>query len=106
MLADAYYMEQQKAKKAGYTWGQAMQTARFLRNLGAAGDGMSFLDKVRQVVTQIGNILGYVRMVRTAGMRCVGRSLPYVEAGALQEANPNENNKKPQRLADPNLPDD
>jgi len=86
MLADAFYMEQRKAKKAGYEWSHAMQTARFMRNLGTASDGLSFLDKVKQVVCQIGNILGYVRMVRSAGMRCVGRSLPYIEAGALQEA--------------------
>merc|ERR1711972_1056166 len=77
-------MEDQKASKSGYTWSRAMETVRFIRRLGAAADGSSFLDKVRVVVTQIGNALGYVRSVRSTGMRCVGRGLPYVEAGALE----------------------
>ena len=29
---------------------------------------MTFLDKFRQLITEIGNALGYVRMVRSAGM--------------------------------------
>ena len=29
---------------------------------------MSFLDKFRVLITEIGNTLGYVRMVRSAGM--------------------------------------
>merc|ERR1711865_1044921 len=41
-------------------------------------------DGVRQFVTQIGNSLGYVRMVRSAGMRCVARSLPYIELAVLR----------------------
>ena len=31
-------------------------------------DKLSCLDKFRQLITQIGNTLGYVRMVRSAGM--------------------------------------
>ncbi len=33
-----------------------------------AEDKQSCLDKFRQLITQIGNTLGYVRMVRSAGM--------------------------------------
>jgi hypothetical protein len=33
-----------------------------------AEDKLSCLDKFRQLITQIGNTLGYVRMVRSAGM--------------------------------------
>lgn len=43
-------------------------------------DGVTFLDKLRQVLTQIGNSLGYVRMVRTAGMRSMADGLEYLEA--------------------------
>ncbi|CAE8687170.1 unnamed protein product, partial [Polarella glacialis] len=69
-----------KISKPGYTWARAMETARFVQRLGAARDGVTFLDKLRQVLTQIGNTLGYVRMVRTAGMRSMAPSLPYVES--------------------------
>ncbi|KAA0153145.1 hypothetical protein FNF29_03333 [Cafeteria roenbergensis] len=36
---------------------------------GVTRDGQTCLDAFRRVVTEVGNALGYVRMVRTAGMR-------------------------------------
>ena len=42
--------------------------------------GQDVLDKLRQVLTQIGNSLGFVRMVRTAGMRSMADGLEYLEA--------------------------
>lgn len=88
LLADQHWAERQRTGQgsahgsgsAGFTWSRAAETARFIRRLGAGGDGTPYLDKLRQVVTQVGNSLGYVRMVRTAGMRCLAGSLPYVEA--------------------------
>ena len=35
----------------------------------SAADKLSCLDSFRKLLTEIGNALGYVRMVRTAGMR-------------------------------------
>eukprot|EP00931_Biecheleriopsis_adriatica_P019704 TRINITY_DN13361_c0_g1_i2.p1 TRINITY_DN13361_c0_g1~~TRINITY_DN13361_c0_g1_i2.p1 ORF type:complete len:1202 (+),score=292.24 TRINITY_DN13361_c0_g1_i2:38-3643(+) len=76
LLADQTWLEGQTC----YTWARALDTARFMRRLGAGKDGVSYLDKLRQVLTQIGNSLGYVRMVRTAGMRSMAGSLDYLEA--------------------------
>ena len=38
-----------------------------MRKLGVGDDGRSFLDHFRVLITEIGNALGYVRMVRSAG---------------------------------------
>lgn len=35
-----------------------------IRRLGVTSDDLSFLDKFRILITQIGNIMGYVRLVR------------------------------------------
>lgn len=75
LLAEQQWMEGRPA----YTWARAVETARFVRRLGAGRDGVTFLDKLRQVLTQIGNSLGYVRMVRTAGMRSMADGLEYLE---------------------------
>jgi WASH complex subunit 7 len=39
---------------------------------------MFYLDKFRQVVSEIGNALGYVRMVRTAGMHAAAEAVKFV----------------------------
>eukprot|EP00929_Paragymnodinium_shiwhaense_P087037 TRINITY_DN47360_c0_g1_i1.p1 TRINITY_DN47360_c0_g1~~TRINITY_DN47360_c0_g1_i1.p1 ORF type:complete len:1285 (+),score=290.81 TRINITY_DN47360_c0_g1_i1:32-3856(+) len=82
LLADQIWMQEQLAAKKGYSWNRALETARHIRRLGQV-KGNTFLDKLRHVVTQIGNSFGYVRMVRNAGMRCAAGSLPYVDALAL-----------------------
>jgi len=84
LMADARWVEERHqtgARQGGalYTWNRALETAAVLRRLGTAGDGVPFLDKLRQVVTQIGNALGYVRAVRSAGMRTASNSLPYAQ---------------------------
>lgn len=40
----------------------------------------SYLDQFRQLITLIGNALGYVRMVRTGGMRAISRQISFVPA--------------------------
>lgn len=80
LLADQLWVEEQRANGKGYSWARALETAKFIRRLGRAKDGINFLEKVRQVVTQIGNSLGYVRMVRSAGIRCLSECLPYAQA--------------------------
>lgn len=40
-----------------------------IKKLGAAEDGMSFLDQFRQLISEIGNALGFVRMVRMGGLQ-------------------------------------
>ena len=39
-----------------------------MRNLGQDEKGKSYIDYFRTIVTQIGNALGYVRMVRSGGL--------------------------------------
>lgn len=43
-----------------------------------SADGKSFLDKFRELITEIGNALGYVRMVRFAGMSYSAAAIKFV----------------------------
>jgi len=49
-----------------------------VRKLGVTEDGRSFLDQFREVVAEIGNALGYMRLVRSGGLRCVAESAAYI----------------------------
>ena len=45
LLAERQWME----GRSTYTWARAVETAKFIRRLGATRDGITFLDKLRQV---------------------------------------------------------
>lgn len=80
MLADKAWVEnRKKAGERGYSWSRAEETMRAIRSFGGASDGTSFLDKLRLVITQMGNSLGYVRMVRNAGLRVIAKNLAAAE---------------------------
>ncbi len=49
----------------------------------SAADKLSLLDKFRALITEIGNALGFVRMVRSAAMRHASQSVSFVPDIAL-----------------------
>ena len=49
-----------------------------IRKLGVAEDGTTFLDQFRRQITEIGNALGYVRMVRSGGLHHCSESIKFV----------------------------
>ena len=49
-----------------------------IRKLGVAEDGTTFLDQFRKQITEVGNALGYVRMVRSGGLHHVSQSIKFV----------------------------
>lgn len=42
-----------------------------IKKLGLTSKGESYLDLFRTLITQIGNAMGYVRMIRSGGRRCL-----------------------------------
>jgi len=51
---------------------------RQIKRLGVAKNGMTYLDRFRQLITQIGNILGYVRMIRSASLKDNSNVMKYI----------------------------
>ncbi len=51
-----------------YPYDRALKFVRDIRKLGVSDTGKTFLDQFRVLITEIGNALGYVRMVRSASM--------------------------------------
>jgi len=73
-----------------YPFERAAAFTKDVRKLGLSEDGKSFVDHFRSLITEIGNALGYVRMVRSAGAEyCAdaARFVPdFAEAAALAAA--------------------
>lgn len=49
-----------------------------IKRLGTTGKGVSYLDRFRQLITGIGNALGYVRMIRSASLKDNAALLKYI----------------------------
>ena len=49
-------------------------------------DGATYLDQFRILVSHIGNAMGYVRMIRSGGLRSVSESVAFVPPADLEDA--------------------
>jgi len=49
-----------------------------IQRLGITKSGLNYLDKFRQLITQIGNALGYVRMIRGASLKDNSNLIKYI----------------------------
>ena len=52
-----------------FSYDAAERLNREVKKLGVSSDGSTFIDHFRRQVTEIGNALGYVRMVRSGGLQ-------------------------------------
>jgi len=69
MQEQRFYKKNKERLSHFYPYERAEQMARNIKRLGTTKAGVSYLDKFRQLITQIGNTLGYVRMIRSASLK-------------------------------------
>ncbi|KAL4715574.1 hypothetical protein ACJJTC_009200 [Scirpophaga incertulas] len=53
-----------------YSYKNAENFNKGIRSLGLVENDQSYLDLFRELITQIGNAMGYVRMIRSGGRHC------------------------------------
>ena len=64
------YLKNKDALKGQYPYERAEKLSKDIKKLGTIGkSNQTFLDKFRQLITQIGNALGIVRMIRNASLK-------------------------------------
>ncbi|KAI1286738.1 hypothetical protein HDE_10420 [Halotydeus destructor] len=76
LLKDLRFFRESKSSKFPYE--RAEKFVKDIRKLGLTPDGLSFLDQFRQVITEIGNALGFVRMLRSGALHCSSASVAFV----------------------------
>jgi WASH complex subunit 7 len=61
-----------------YPFDRSKKFNKDIRKLGTSEAGLSFLDQFRVLVTQIGNAMGYIRLVRSGGRNYVANAIKFV----------------------------
>lgn len=61
-----------------YTYERAEKFQKGIRKLGMTPDGLSYLDQFRQLITHIGNALGYVRLIRSGGLHASSNAVSFL----------------------------
>ena len=79
LMRDVRFIRSQKEKGAvPYTYERAEKFQKVIRKLGMRPDGLSYLDQFRQLITQIGNALGYVRLIRSGGLHASSNAISFL----------------------------
>lgn len=79
LLKDIKHFNQNKTELKGFLpIARAEKFSNDIRKLGVTEDGQTYLDQFRQLVSEIGNALGYMRMVRSGGLRAIAEAAVYV----------------------------
>jgi len=61
-----------------YPFDRAEKFNKGIRKLGLTPDGESYLDQFRMLITQIGNAMGYIRLIRSGGIHCIGNATRFI----------------------------
>jgi len=79
LIKDVRYFREHKDKLSGmFPFERAEKFNRAIRKLGLSPDGSSYFDQFRQLITHIGNALGYVRMVRAGGLESCSQAIQFI----------------------------
>ncbi|XP_063053067.1 WASH complex subunit 4 [Engraulis encrasicolus] len=73
-----FFRETKDESDQKYPFERAEKFNRGIRKLGITPDGQSYLDQFRQLISQIGNAMGYVRMIRSGGLHCCSSAIRFV----------------------------
>jgi WASH complex subunit 7 len=79
LIKDAHFYRDNKEKLDNiYPYERAEKFNKDIKKLGVNAKGLSYLDQFRELVTTIGNTLGYVRMVRSGGLLYLANAIKFV----------------------------
>jgi WASH complex subunit 7 len=73
-----YFKEKREELDNQYPYDRAEKFNRDIKKLGMTPEGLSYLDQFRMLITEVGNALGYVRMVRAGGLNYCSNAIKYV----------------------------
>eukprot|EP00111_Clytia_hemisphaerica_P017411 TCONS_00051483-protein len=73
-----FFKDSKEALDQKYPFDRAEKFNKGIRKLGLTPDGHSYLDQFRNLITQIGNAMGYIRMIRSGGIHFVGNAVRFL----------------------------
>lgn len=79
-LQDIRFFKETKAQSdQKYPFERTEKFNKGIRKLGLTPDGYTYLDQFRVLISQIGNAMGYVRMIRSGGLHCCSNAIRFVK---------------------------
>jgi len=79
LIKDLRHFKEIKAQSdPKYPFDRAEKFNRGIRKLGVTAEGQSYLDQFRQLISHIGNAMGYVRMIRSGGLHCCYNAVRFI----------------------------
>jgi len=73
-----YFKENKDSLNNKYPHTRATEFNKEIRKLGLTAKKESYLDQFRQLITEIGNAMGYIRMIRSGGFHYVSNAIKFV----------------------------
>jgi len=67
-----------KDSSTPYSFQTAKELQKYIRGIGTTKDKKTYLDKFRQLITEIGNAMGYVRLIRSGGLLYTSNAIQFV----------------------------
>jgi len=79
LLRDIRSFKEEKEKlNSKYPFPMSESFSRDIARLGKTEDNMTYLDKFRVLITEIGNAMGYIRMIRSGGLLYTSNAIKFV----------------------------
>eukprot|EP00352_Strombidinopsis_acuminata_P005649 CAMPEP_0176351108 /NCGR_PEP_ID=MMETSP0126-20121128/9980_1 /TAXON_ID=141414 ORGANISM="Strombidinopsis acuminatum, Strain SPMC142" /NCGR_SAMPLE_ID=MMETSP0126 /ASSEMBLY_ACC=CAM_ASM_000229 /LENGTH=271 /DNA_ID=CAMNT_0017701459 /DNA_START=2625 /DNA_END=3440 /DNA_ORIENTATION=+ len=79
LMQERRFFNKNKDSLAGeYPYERAEKISKMIKRLGTSSKGLTYMDRFRQLVTAIGNTLGYVRMIRNASLKDNANLIKYL----------------------------
>ncbi|KAJ8910819.1 hypothetical protein NQ315_004679, partial [Exocentrus adspersus] len=73
-----YFTEHKNELNQMYPYERAEKFNSGIRKLGLNKNGESYLDLFRKLITHIGNAMGYIRLIRSGGRRCLAEGTCFI----------------------------
>lgn len=73
-----FFNENKEQLNQMYPYERAEKFNIGIKKLGLNEQGESYLDLFRKVITQIGNAMGYIRLIRSGGRRCLAEGTTFI----------------------------
>jgi len=73
-----FFKENREQLQNRYPMERAQQFNKEIRKLGLTEQKQSFLDQFRMLITEIGNAMGYIRMIRSGGFSYIASAIKFV----------------------------
>jgi WASH complex subunit 7 len=122
MLEKRYWLDYKEKINNKYPYERAENLCNDIKNIMKTKEELTLVDKLRNFISQIGNALGFIKVIRTALMEFNGQNLKFfanqknfeemqnlvksietITGGVENILNENENSSKPTASSDPSL---